>query len=262
MVQFAAVFGAGGHEIDAGGVDAAVPQQVGQLGDVLVQAVEGAGEELPQIVRKDFSGPDGGPGAELLHLPPDGAAVQGRTLAAAEQDARANPPVFCVLQELTAQLPRQQHRPGLALAADSDLPLRHRLRCEIAQLGYPDAGGADGLENQLQPGISPGGFQKPEILLPAQLLLLPAVGLVLAPQILHPAVRPSQKGHEAIEGCQHRIDRAQAVALLQLLLIGQGQFLGQVPSGGITQKRRRIPQILLQSGAALLLPDQVVPEGL
>ena len=50
--------------------------------------------------------------------------------------------------------------------------------------------------------------------------------------------------------------------LLQFLLIGQGQFLGQVPSGGITQKRRRIPQILLQSGAALLLPDQVVPEGL
>ena len=41
-----------GHDIDPGGVDTAVAQNVGQLGDILLDAVEGSGEQLPQVMGK------------------------------------------------------------------------------------------------------------------------------------------------------------------------------------------------------------------
>ena len=52
--DFAAVFGAGGHDIDSCGVDAAVPQNVGKLGNVLFDAIESAGKELAQIVGENL----------------------------------------------------------------------------------------------------------------------------------------------------------------------------------------------------------------
>lgn len=45
----AAVLCDGGHDIKAHGVDAAVPQNVGQLGDVLFQRVEGTREQVAQV---------------------------------------------------------------------------------------------------------------------------------------------------------------------------------------------------------------------
>ena len=51
---FPAVFQSGGHDIDSGGVDAAVTQNVRQLGNVLFKTIEGTGEQLAQIVGEDF----------------------------------------------------------------------------------------------------------------------------------------------------------------------------------------------------------------
>ena len=53
-LDFAAVFGAGGHDIDSCGVDAAVPQNVGKLGNVLFDAIESAGKEFAQIVGENL----------------------------------------------------------------------------------------------------------------------------------------------------------------------------------------------------------------
>ena len=52
--NYALCFGAGGHNIDSGGIDAAVPQNIRQLCNILLNAVESTGKELPQIVGKDF----------------------------------------------------------------------------------------------------------------------------------------------------------------------------------------------------------------
>ena len=43
-----------GHDIDPGGVDAAVAQNIRQLGDILLDAVEGPGKKFPEIVWKHF----------------------------------------------------------------------------------------------------------------------------------------------------------------------------------------------------------------
>lgn len=55
-LDFSAVFGAGRHDIDTGRIDAAVPQNICQFGDIFLDAVEGSGKEFSQIVRKDLAG--------------------------------------------------------------------------------------------------------------------------------------------------------------------------------------------------------------
>ena len=55
LLDFAAVLRARGHDVNAGGVDAAVTQDVGQLGYVLLDPIERAGEQLPQIVREHLA---------------------------------------------------------------------------------------------------------------------------------------------------------------------------------------------------------------
>lgn len=44
------VFCAGGDDIDAGRIDAAVPENIRKLGDVLFDAVEYPGEQVPQVM--------------------------------------------------------------------------------------------------------------------------------------------------------------------------------------------------------------------
>lgn len=45
-LNFSAVLGAGGHDVNACGVDAAVAQNISQLCNVLLDAVEGSGKQL------------------------------------------------------------------------------------------------------------------------------------------------------------------------------------------------------------------------
>ena len=76
-LNFSAVFCACGHDIDACGVDTAVAQDVRQLCDILLNAIESPGKELAQIVGEYLAFLDACGLAQLLHLPPDAAAVQG-----------------------------------------------------------------------------------------------------------------------------------------------------------------------------------------
>ena len=50
------MLGSGGHNIDSCGIDAAVTQNVCQLRNILLNAVEGPGEQFPQIMGKYFGG--------------------------------------------------------------------------------------------------------------------------------------------------------------------------------------------------------------
>ena len=63
------------HDIDPGGVDAAVTENIRQLGDILLDAVEGPGKKLPEIVGKHFGCLHLSPFAQLLHPSPDAGAV-------------------------------------------------------------------------------------------------------------------------------------------------------------------------------------------
>lgn len=79
------MFASRGNEIDPGGVDGAVTQYVGQLRHVPADAVETAGEQMPQVVGEHLSGFHIGHAAQLLHFQPD--LFSGQTLpASGEKD--------------------------------------------------------------------------------------------------------------------------------------------------------------------------------
>ena len=56
LLDFSAVLNTGCHDINAGGVDAAVAENICQLRNVLFHAVEGSGKQFPQIVWEYFAG--------------------------------------------------------------------------------------------------------------------------------------------------------------------------------------------------------------
>ena len=70
------MFGAGGHNIDPGCINAAVTQDIRQLCNILLNAVESTGKELPQIVGKDLGRIYIRRMTQPFHLRPYIAAVQ------------------------------------------------------------------------------------------------------------------------------------------------------------------------------------------
>ena len=71
MFQTADVLSAGFHDINAGGVDTAVAEQVRQFGNVMLKTVKGARKQVPEVVWINLAGRNTGPVAELFHLAPD-----------------------------------------------------------------------------------------------------------------------------------------------------------------------------------------------
>ena len=58
------------HGVDAGGVDAAVAEDVGESYYILLDSVIGAGEEVAEVMRKDLLFGDSCFSTELFHVRP------------------------------------------------------------------------------------------------------------------------------------------------------------------------------------------------
>ena len=71
LFDFSAVLSAGCHDINSGGVDAAVAENICQLRNILFHTVEGSGKQLPQIVREYLAGIYPGSFAQTFHLRPN-----------------------------------------------------------------------------------------------------------------------------------------------------------------------------------------------
>ena len=65
------VLRAGGNEVNSRRFDRAVPENVRQAGDIVARVVEAAGEQVPQIVRKDLARRNVRGFAKGLHLRPN-----------------------------------------------------------------------------------------------------------------------------------------------------------------------------------------------
>ena len=65
------MLGAGGDEVDAGGLDAGVAQHVSQLCHIPAHPVETPGKQVAQVVGKDLAGFHSRLCTQSLHLRPD-----------------------------------------------------------------------------------------------------------------------------------------------------------------------------------------------
>ena len=262
-LQLPPVLLTGGHDVDARGVDAAVTQDIRQLGDVLFQIVERPGEELAQIVREDFVRINFCPRAELFHRSPDVAAVQRPSRAGAEDDAAADSRVPRVAQQERFEPAGEQNFPVFVLAGHADLAPAHGLHREIPQLRDADAGGADGLHQKPQPPVSLRGPQKAQVFRAAQLPLRSLVDLPLHAAQPHAAVRQAAEGEKAVHRRQHGIHGPQGVAAReQMPLVGDRPLSRDALPAEPAQKALHIADVLCNRDAAFFFFGQVFGKGI
>ena len=166
---------------------------------------------------------------------------------------------FGVLFQLPAQPAGQQNRPQLPPQGNLRLPGVRRLHGDILHLAHPDAGGADGLQQQGQP-LPPqpvGGVQKPLVLLPGELPPVVPEQPALNFQGLDFTVLPAQKGEKLIYRRHHGIDGDGGVSPLQQTVPpGRRPVPGDLRSAQPGGRRGHVPNVFFNgAGGALLLPQ-------
>ncbi len=262
-LHLAPVLRSGGDDIQAGRVDAGMPQEVRQLRHVMVNAVEGPGEQVSQAVGKYFGGRNPCPLAQGFHLPPDVGPVQGRSRPGDKDRAGADIPLLSIAPQLLPQGRGQEDSPGLSLAGHHSFPADSRLHGDIGHLADPDAGGADGLDQQGQPFAllflcRP---HKTPVLLPAQFPLFRAVDLFLDPERPDTAVAESPEPQKPVDRRQVRIGAGGGIAFPQFPLVVQHQRLIDLPSLGVRHESPDGMQVFLYGGRALFRFQKSLPVG-
>ena len=97
-LDLSAVLGAGGHNVDPGGINAAVPQNICQLRNILLNAVKSPGKELAEVMGKDLGGIDTRCLTQPFHLCPDVASVQRLTVSCHKDNAAMDSAPFGIIQ--------------------------------------------------------------------------------------------------------------------------------------------------------------------
>lgn len=90
-LDFPAVFRSGGHNIDPRCINAAVPQNICQLCDIFLNAIESPGKQLAQIVGENLGRIDTRCFAQPFHLRPNIAAVQRLSIPCNENSPAPDP---------------------------------------------------------------------------------------------------------------------------------------------------------------------------
>lgn len=240
-----AVLRAGGDDINAGRIDAAVTENVGELCNVLFDAVKHPGEQVAQIVRKHLFRVDLRLLAQGFHLPPDICPVDGLARAGHENHPAFDPLLRRIAEQFLFQRLYDKNCPSLRLAVHHRFSAPDRFHGDIPQLADPDAGSADGLQDQAEPPIVP-ALRRPDqagVFLPGQFLFFGAVDLLLQFQHFHLQIVPAQKGEQTVETGQHGIDAPHGAAPLQVLFVPDHRFLCDCSIPHICRKSRGIPDI-------------------
>lgn len=90
------MFGAGSDDVDPRGIDTAMTENVGELGNILLDAVEYTGEQVAKIMRKNLVRIDACILTEMLHFPPDVRATHRLTGFRYENLSRCDPAPFAI----------------------------------------------------------------------------------------------------------------------------------------------------------------------
>ena len=127
------MFDAGGHDINPGGVDTAVTQDVGKLGDVLLDTIESSSKELPQVMGKHLGFFHTRNLTKLFHLPPNSTAVKRFSALANKDRPGRDMLVLSIIQQQFSQLARHEDRPSFAFAVHRYFATPHRFNGKIPQ---------------------------------------------------------------------------------------------------------------------------------
>ena len=123
---------AGGYQIDPGGLDAAVPEQVGKLDNIMADLIENSGKQVPQIVREHLARLYARIFAELLELCPDLAAVKLLSASGAKNRAGGDFLFLSIAKQIAAEPFRQQNHADFPFEGNFRLALPRGFHGDIA----------------------------------------------------------------------------------------------------------------------------------
>ena len=109
---------AGGEEIQARGLDRAVPKDISKANDVMGGAVIGDGKQTAQVVGKDLFRRHTGRAGKVLHHAPDLLTAEGLPAGTPKDRACREMAGTGVAQEFLTEAVRQQDETDLALEPD------------------------------------------------------------------------------------------------------------------------------------------------
>lgn len=195
----------GGHEINPSCVDRGMSQNIRQLDNIPAGSVKRGGKQVPQIVRKDLRAFHARLLAQRFHLTPNLASGNGLSASGEENFSRGGVVLSGILQQLSAELGREQDRADLPFQVNLRSFVPRGLHGDILYLRNADPGGADGFHQQSQPVLPlfrRRSEESPVLSLRQFPGLLPE-SPALHPEKLDPAVLPPQKPKQGIDRRQH-----------------------------------------------------------
>lgn len=107
-------------------INAAVTENVGQLGDVFFNAVKYTGEQVAQVMGKHLLRVDVRFLTQGFHLPPDIRPIDGGTRSGHKNHAAFDSLLRCIAEQFLSQRLDKKHRPSFCLAVHHRLAMPGR----------------------------------------------------------------------------------------------------------------------------------------
>ena len=236
-------------------------EQIGEASDVVTFFIENDGEEMPQVMRKDFAGRHMAGDGKAFHIGPHlitahGFSIRGEKNLAADDFFLAG-----VLPQLVAEPGRDEDGADLSFEMHIDAAARDGFGGDGGKLGHTDACGADGLNNEgdAPPATRTRGAQELLIFPAAEGAIVVAEKLALHAQIAHAAVVPFAIAKITVERCEHAVDGGWQIAALEEMVFpaADADFVDgfAVEPGG---KGAKMAQVVGDGAGAALFALQII----
>lgn len=263
-VELADVFAAAGGEVAPGGLYAGVAEDVGEAHDVVAVGVEDGGEEVAQVVGKDFAGVDMGGAGEGFHLAPDLLTADGTIAGGAEEGTAGDLLRAGIALEFVAQAARQEDDADFAFEVDLGAAVLHGLGGDVAEFADAEAAGGDGLEDEGEAllALAASGAHEGEVVALGEFAAGRAEELALHAQVADAAVAAPEEAAVAVDGGEHGVDADGGVALAGEGLapggeVGLVEGRGTEPAGEGAQ----VAAVFVDGGGAALFAREMPGEG-
>lgn len=256
-VELADVFAAAGGEIAPGGLDAGVAEDVGEAHDVVAVGVKNGGEEVAQVVGKDFAGVDMGGAGEGFHLAPDLLAADGAIAGGAKEGTAGDLLRAGVALEFVAQAARQEDDADFAFEVDLGAAVLHGLGGDVAEFADAEAAGGDGLEDEGEAllALAAGSAHEDEVVALGELAGRVAEEAALHAQVADAQILPALEGEETVQGGKLAVDGRRCGAAVGKM--GLPVLHGGPVHGAAIQPLRKSPHVAQIAGDG----GRTAPEG-
>lgn len=261
LIQGSGTFVCGGCEIDACGLDGGMTEHICKADDVSVFLVKLNGEEMAQVVGKDFCFGDVRDGAEAFHLGPDLVSCAGFSTHGAENGAVGDFIFADVAAKLALERAGEKDGADLSFEGDVGAAVGEGFCGDVAELADADAGGADGFDNEgeLVLAGAMGSADESVVVVEAEGAVAVAKEGALDAQIFDAAICDLCETKIAVEGGEHGVDGTWGVAFfLEMGAPGEDVCFAERALIQPEGKAAQTAQIFFRRGSAALFLNEPV----